>query len=383
MTTTLRAMPTLTALLHDLAYARSRFFKLHKQRDEKLWARFLISSAFALFFPTLFMSLGVVFGTARIGLASVMLSYLLGFFISFSIHGTYRAAELLLPDAVLQRLNHGGPRSGFFFAGVPIVIMLISFWVFIQLLRHLADVEVTDTPFDSVRAASQFFFISLILALLSSYLAWQANKRKALQLQATEAQLLRLQAQIEPHFLFNSLAAVQSLIDPAPERAKRMLECFTDYLRASLGTLRLESCTLEQELQAVQSYLSLMQIRMGEDRLQFSIQVPAELRPLKLPPLLLQPLVENAVMHGLEGKTEGGQVRISAKLECGRLQLRVEDDGLGLRAAQRRARPGHGLALKNIRERLAARHGEAATLTISPGEQGCVAELVLPIESKP
>lgn len=376
-------MPTLTSLLEDLRYARGRYFRLHKQRDEKLWARFLISSAFALFFPTFFMSLGVVFGRAEIGLASLLVTYLLGFVIAFGIHGAYRTVELLASEEKLAQLNTGSWKSGLFFAGVPMVIMLVSFWVFVQLLRLVADIQVKETPFDSMRAAGQFLFISLMFALVGAYMAWQKGKRNALQLQATEAQLLRLQAQIEPHFLFNSLAAVQSLIDPAPERAKLMLECFTDYLRASLGTLRLETCTLDQELQAVQSYLSLMQIRMGEERLQFRIQVAPELRKLKLPPLLLQPLVENAVMHGLEGKAEGGHVMVTGLLQNGRLCLRVEDDGLGQAAANRRARPGHGLALKNIRERLAARHGEQARVTVNPGEQGCVAELVLPIESKP
>lgn len=367
--------------LSDLGYARSRYFKLHKHRDEKFWARCLISTGFALFFPSFFMSLGVVFGRAQISLVGVLVTYLLGFVIAFTIHGTYRAVELLASEQRLARLNAGGWRSGLFFAGAPTVIMLLSFWVFIQLLRLLADIEVRDSPFDSMRAASQFLFISLICALVGIYLTAQGNKRRALQLQATEAQLLRLQAQIEPHFLFNSLAAVQSLIDPAPERAKQMLECFTDYLRASLGTLRLETCLLEQELQAVQSYLQLMQIRMGEERLQFSIEVPDALKKLRLPPLLLQPLVENAVMHGLEGKAEGGHVRIEALLEIDRLRLRVQDDGLGLAAGQRRARPGHGLALKNIRERLAARHGEQASLSVTPSEQGCVAELILPIET--
>ncbi|MEH0165685.1 sensor histidine kinase [Roseateles microcysteis] len=375
-------MPPLTSLLQDFGYARSRYFKLHKHRDEKLWARLLISSAFALFFPSFFMSLGVVFGRAQLSLASVLVSFLLGFFIAFSIHGAYRTVELLASEKRLARLNAGGWGGSLFFAGVPMVIMALSFSVFTWLLRVVADIEVRGSPFDSVRAASQFLFISLMFALASIYVAWQSNKRKALQLQATEAQLLRLQAQIEPHFLFNSLAAVQSLIDPAPERAKQMLECFTDYLRASLATLRLETCQLEQELQAVQSYLMLMQIRMGEERLQFSIEVPAALAKLKLPPLLLQPLVENAVMHGLEAKAEGGHVRIEGALVDGCLRLRVVDDGLGLAASQRRARPGHGLALKNIRERLAARHGEEASLSVTPSEQGCVAELILPLDDK-
>ncbi|MDM4765075.1 histidine kinase [Pelomonas sp. SE-A7] len=366
-------------LLAELAYAHARYFRLYKRRDEKLWARFAISSAFAIFFPSFFMTIGVVFGNTKLDLPSVLVTYLLGFFIAFSIHGAYRGVELLASEVLLARLNRGGWKSGLFFAGVPVLVMLLSFWIFIQLLRLVAEVEVQETPFDSARAAGRFLFFMLMFSLVGTYLSWQSSRRKALKLQATEAQLLRLQAQIEPHFLFNSLAAVQSLIDPSPERAKRMLECFTDYLRASLAILRSESCTLEQELQAAESYLALMQIRMGEDRLSYEIAIAEPLRRLRLPPLLLQPLVENAVTHGLEGKAEGGRVRIAASLQEGLLKLRVEDDGLGLRASQRRARPGNGLALKNIRERLAARHDNAAGLVVTPGESGCVAELSLPV----
>ncbi len=365
-------------LQQDFGYALRRYFRLYKHRDEPTWARLLITSALALFFPTFFMSLGVVFGRARIDLPTLLVAYGLGFFIAFSIHAFYRGMEWLLPDATLQRLNRGGPRAGLFFALAPIVIMILSFWVFVQLLRVVAQIEATHTPFDSVRTAGQFLFISLVFALIGTYLAWQSAHRRRLQLQATEAQLLRMQAQIEPHFLFNSLAAVQSLIDPAPERAKQMLEHFTDYLRASLQTLRAEVCTLEQELQAVQSYLGLMQIRM-DDRLRFEIQASPEARQVKMLPLLLQPLVENAIVHGLEGKPEGGHLRISASLAEGVLTLQVQDNGLGLAAPRHRARPGNSLALKNIRERLAARYEDAAALSLAVDEQGCCATLRLPV----
>lgn len=372
---------SIQSLQHDLGYALGRYFRLHKRRDEPAWARLLISSSIGLFFPTFFISLAVVFGRVNVGLSTLLFSYAMGLFIAFSIHGFYRAFELLVPELTLQRLNRGELKAGVFFAVVPIAIMLLCFWILIQLAQMLTQVEFRNTPFDSARAIGQFLFISLVFALIGTYLAWQAAKRRSLQLQATEAQLLRMQAQIEPHFLFNSLAAVQSLIDPAPERAKQMLEHFTDYLRASLQTLRAELCTLEQELQAVQSYLGLMQIRMDE-RLTFEIEASPEARRAPLLPLLLQPLVENAINHGLESKAEGGHLRISASVTDGLLTLQVRDNGLGLAAPKSRARPGNGLALKNIRERLAARYDDGAVLDLDLTDNGCCATLRLPLEKE-
>jgi LytS/YehU family sensor histidine kinase len=225
-------------------------------------------------------------------------------------------------------------------------------------------------------------FISLVFSLIGTYLAWQSEKNRSLQLKATEARLMRLQAQIEPHFLFNSLAAVQSLIDAAPERAKQMLEHFTDYLRASLQTLRSEVCTLDQEIQAVHSYLSLMQMRMG-DRLSFEIHASAEARKATMLPLLLQPLVENAINHGLEGKPDGGHIRIDASVRGGLLTIEVQDNGLGLSAPRRRVRPGNGVALDNIRARLSGRYGDAGGLGVEVTDDGCRSTLQLPLEKEP
>ena len=198
---------------------------------------------------------------------------------------------------------------------------------------------------------------------------------------ATESQLRLLQAQIEPHFLFNTLANVQSLMDHDLPKAKHMLQSFTDYLRASLGTLRNDNSPLDHELQLAQSYLQLLQARM-EDRLRFSIVADAAARAQPLPPLLLQPLVENAVVHGLEPSIAGGSVGINARVEGGQLVIEVMDDGLGLNAAPKgRARSGAGMALDNVRQRLATRYGDAATLTLTDAAPGTRARITLPLQA--
>ncbi|HLO96182.1 MAG TPA: histidine kinase [Burkholderiaceae bacterium] len=363
----------------ELQLAFRRYFRLRKVRDESLLARLLVTCCFALAFPTGIMAVTQVFGARPLDLTSVLGSYACGFLIAFLIHGAYRLSEVLLPQSALDRLNAGGWRAGLFFSLLPILCIAAGLLLFGQLLGWWMQVRV-ETPFDSRQGLSRFLFLSLLFALVGWFLDHQRRRRQALQLQATEAQLLRLQAQIEPHFLFNSLAAVQSLIKPAPDRALEMLEHFTDYLRASLSALREDSCSLSTELQVARSYLGLMQIRMGE-RLSFSVEATPEAEAQRLPPLLLQPLVENAIVHGLEPKDEGGTVQLRAWVDGPLLHVVVQDSGLGSQAARRRARPGHGLALRNIRERLQARHGERAELLLHLSEDGCTAELRLPLAS--
>ncbi|QPF73824.1 sensor histidine kinase [Roseateles sp. DAIF2] len=370
---------------HDsLRLAWQRYWKLHRRRPEPAWARLLITAGLGLMIPSFFLLLAHLFGNRQINGASVLASLGAGLFIAGFIHAGYRLCELLLPERGLRRLNGGGWLANCFFIAMPIVGVTGGTWTYWGLLAWITRWQI-HMPFDNSRAASQFLFILVCCTALGSYMSWQAERRQRLQLQATEARLLHLQAQIEPHFLFNSLAAVQSLIDVAPERAKLMLERFTDHLRLSLDSLRNEFSSLEQELALAESYLALMGLRMGEARLRYRIEVPAALRALSMPPLLLQPLVENAITHGLEAKPEGGLVRIEARLEQDQLLLIVEDDGLGSAAAgpRRRARPGQGLALKNIRERLEARYGDQAHLTLHPGPAGCVAELHLPAHETP
>ncbi len=223
----------------------------------------------------------------------------------------------------------------------------------------------------------------LLFVLGVNWAWWRSRLRqKALRQEASEAQLRLLQAQIEPHFLFNTLANVQSLMDVDAPRAKQMLEAFSEYLRAGLGQLRQVDSTLGVELDMARTYLELLQIRMQE-RLTFSIEASDEARAARLPTLLLQPLVENAIHHGLEPKIEGGRVVITAIVNGGRLEVRVADDGMGLDAPRRSLRAGTGMAVANLRARLQTRFGDQAALTLSPLPSGTEASLNLPYSVNP
>ncbi len=161
--------------------------------------------------------------------------------------------------------------------------------------------------------------------------ALETERRQAAELRQSEtaAKLAMLQAQIEPHFLFNTLANVQSLIHREPDQASRMLDHLNRYLRASLGRTRKAQTLLQEELELVEALLQIAAIRLGE-RLAYRIDVPAALRGVPLPPLLLQPLVENAVSHGIEPAIHGGEIVISARAVEGVLTLQVCDSGAGL-----------------------------------------------------
>jgi len=182
--------------------------------------------------------------------------------------------------------------------------------------------------------------------------------RLASEKQLTEAHLKLLQAQIEPHFLFNTLSNVLSLIDEEPKRAAMMLENFTKYLRVSLRRIRQEQATLKDELDLLRSYLDIHIIRMGE-RLQYHIEVPEIFYPINLPPLLLQPLVENALKHGLAPKLEGGAIHIRATTKADRLDIAIVDTGIGLQGEH-----GTGMGLNNVRARLRAFYGNQAKMII-------------------
>ena len=196
---------------------------------------------------------------------------------------------------------------------------------------------------------------------------------------AFQAQLQMLQAQIEPHMLFNTLANLQGLIALDPVRAQAMLEQLIQYLRATLSASRAEATTLAQEFALLDAYLGLMAVRMGP-RLSYTLDLPEALRAQTLPPMLLQPLVENAIAHGLEPKIEGGHVTISAHADSGTLTLQVSDTGRGPGAPA--GKPGTGLGMANTRERLAALFGPRAALTLEAGAPaGAVVRLTLPLST--
>jgi sensor histidine kinase YesM len=227
------------------------------------------------------------------------------------------------------------------------------------------------------------FIISAILIIIialreretraSAALAAERLRFERSEREAAYAQLRALQARIEPHFLFNTLANVASLIDSDPALSKAMLERFIRFLRASLAATRDERTTLGAEGELIAAYLDVLQVRMGP-RLRTRIEIEPGLADFQLPPMLLQPIVENAIRHGLEPRIEGGEVAVSARQDAGDVAIEVRDTGVGFAQA---TRGGTGLA--NVRERLKLLYGEAARLGVAenPGG-GTVVSMRLP-----
>lgn len=200
-------------------------------------------------------------------------------------------------------------------------------------------------------------------------------RAEAVERQALQAQLQLLQAQIEPHMLFNTLANLQGLIALDPAQAQTMLDQLIVYLRATLSASRAQRTTLGQEFTLLDAYLGLMSVRMGA-RLSFALDLPEALRNTEVPPMLLQPLVENAIAHGVEPNVAGGHIQVTARAADGGLELLVSDTGRGLDAGP--GKPGTGLGLSNVRERLNALYGERATLSLDAAPQGATARILLP-----
>jgi signal transduction histidine kinase len=195
---------------------------------------------------------------------------------------------------------------------------------------------------------------------------------------AAEARLKLLESQLEPHMLFNTLANLRVLIALDAAQAQAMLDRLIGFLRATLGASRREWHPLADEFERVADYLALMSIRMGP-RLRTAYALPEALRTLPVPPLLLQPLVENAIRHGLEPQVDGGRLAVSAEAAEGVLRLCVRDTGAGLGPA---ATEGSRFGLQQVRERLAAVYGERAALSVeraADAEGGTLACVTLPL----
>jgi signal transduction histidine kinase len=204
-----------------------------------------------------------------------------------------------------------------------------------------------------------------------------ALERETLERQAADAKLALLQQQVEPHFLFNTLANVQALVESGSPRAAPVLSSLIAYLRAALPQLHEGAPTLGREAALVRAYLELMQMRMP-DRLQYALAIDPQLHDLKLPPMTLITLVENAVRHGIDPSETGGRIEVGARRDVatGRVHLWVADSGRGIDETHP---PGTGLA--NLRERLAATYAGRATLTLSGvAPSGVRVEIELPAE---
>ena len=197
-------------------------------------------------------------------------------------------------------------------------------------------------------------------------------KRLSSEKSALEANLKRLQAQVEPHFLFNTLSNIVSLMDTDPVNAKTMQMDLIRYLRTALGRTRDQETTLGQELELIRAYLDIFKVRMGE-RLQYAIDVPQSLTGQPMAPLLLQPIVENALLHGLSPKIDGGHIQIIADTNGRILKIEISDSGVGMADHQQ---PGVGLS--NVRARLAQLYGSQGRLVIK-ARQPCGVTVVVEV----
>jgi hypothetical protein len=297
--------------------------------------------------------------------------------ISFSVRFAFWLGRRMVGA---DRLAHWPPAlRSIYFTIVPIVGVAVG-WPLGMLTAGRLDARFME-PLVRPGILGTSILIALFITALFQQFFHTKSRQIAAENRATEAQLRLLQAQIEPHFLFNTLANVVSLMEADPARAKSMLEAFVEYLRASLSGLGHGRHTLGDELDLIDAYMRIIKIRM-EDRLDYSIDVPAALRALPLPALTLQPLVENAIVHGLEPLIAGGTVRIGARLVERSLVITVDDDGAGLARAEvaPARRNGAGTALANIRKRLEQGYGSSASLRIEPVDpRGVRAHLSLPV----
>ncbi|PKB19894.1 sensor histidine kinase [Janthinobacterium sp. 64] len=210
----------------------------------------------------------------------------------------------------------------------------------------------------------------------------QDAERDRLARELSESQLRLLRAQIEPHFLFNTLGAVQQLAEQGASGAAQAAALTANliaFLRASLAEMRADQVPLQTEFDVVQAYLQVMQVRMGA-RLSFRLDLSPGLAQIQVPSMILLTLVENAIKHGIEPSLRGGEIVVSAVLDAeGAMRLRVQDTGVGLGAG---GAPGGGLGLENVRRRLQLA-AAAASLQVQNGEEeGVLAEIVLPMNTK-
>ncbi len=285
--------------------------------------------------------------------------------IGYVIHALFFTGSAFGIDHAVRR--RGFPAKVTYFTLLPLAGVLIGFWI----VSFIVDVGfrnwLTD-PTAIISIATTSIVISTIISLIffsrergaraEASLAVERARAHRIEREAALSNLRALQAQIEPHFLFNTLANVVSLVDPDPAKAKRMLESFIRFLRASLNATRRESTTLGEEKELIGAYLDVLQVRM-EARLRYRIEIDPEIESFTLPPMLLQPVIENAIRHGLEPKVQGGEVVFSARREGDRVAIEIADSGVGFAPVTR-----GGVGLANLRDRLKLLYGDAASFDI-------------------
>jgi sensor histidine kinase YesM len=300
--------------------------------------------------------------------------------IGYIIHGLYWIGE----QAGLEAACRAG---GFFpkvlyFAAIPIAGVILGMLAS-SLVLGLPSINWVKRPGSLFSLMLVSLMISLVLSVIffwreraakaEAAIARERARAESVERQAALANLRALQAQIEPHFLFNTLANVASLIDPDPATAKRMLDSFIRFLRASLAATRREQTTLGEEGELIGAYLDILQVRMGE-RLRYRVAIPPELGATTIAPMLLQPIVENAIRHGLEPKVDGGEVSFTAKRDGGDVVVEIADTGVGFAAVTE-----GGVGLENLRSRLQLLYpGRGRLAIVDNAPQGALVRVTVP-----
>ena len=231
-------------------------------------------------------------------------------------------------------------------------------------------------------AIMKMSYSGMLSAEKRAQVATETAESEQLKRQVVEARMAALQAQVEPHFLFNTLASIDHLIETDPKRASQMQKNLIALLRASMPTLRegqAKAHTLGREMAVIRPYLEILKVRM-EDRLQTRIDVPTGLLSAEFPSMMIQSLVENAIKHGLEPKAEGGELAVSAEIVHGKLAVTVADTGLGFGKA---ATAGTGVGLENMRERLKLIYGDKAAVVVRDNQpSGTVVIITVPYQAQ-
>ena len=357
-------------------------WELRPHHDTSAATRLLVASLLAVALALGLMSFVAIFGrVSRAGWwwASLLPNIGICLCIVHTMFGVLHVAGRMLPAPFVARMaDVRDIRAGMALSALALAGIILGMTIGFTIVPILVDFNLWGM-FVSLPAALTKFAVFLLFVMAANWAWWRSRLRQQqLQGEVTSARLQLLQGQIEPHLLFNTLANIQSLMDYDPPRAKRMIETFSTYLRASLSQLRQADSTLATELDMAGNYLALLQIRM-DDRLRVHIEASDQARRARMPTLMLQPLVENAIHHGLDPRLDGGSVTIDAEVRGDRLLVRVIDDGVGLdhRGSKR---SGAGMALANLRARLHMEFGASASLTLRnrTADDGAEAVLDLP-----
>jgi Histidine kinase len=346
-----------------------------------LWRSLLIGVPLCAFIA---LTLSVAFGNPM-G-RTLVYSLCVGLTCQFFIDGGRRAVAWGLRR---WGIAHPEVRAGWPGWEWTLIIVVTAVWAGIPVGYRLAGALLglpSQSPgLDNPRSLFIVATVSLLASLAVTIGSWGRARLAAADAQAERAQraaaenqLKLLESQLEPHMLFNTLANLRVLIGVDPPRAQAMLDRLIAFLRATLAASRAERHALTDEFARVTDYLALMQVRMGP-RLAFACELPETLRATPVPPLLLQPLVENSIQHGLEPKVEGGRIDVSAAREGDALVLTVRDSGVGLDGSAPTQGTRFGTA--QVRERLAALYGARAAFVLEPAAGGgTLARITIPLE---